>query len=260
MTDASTPSPWQQVVAGLSEGVILIDPDQTLAYANAAALAMHGVQWLSELGADVAEYRENFHLHYRNHHALGPLQHPADRLTGGETFADVVVEVRRARAPARAWMHRVRSLITLDATGAPAMLALIMQDVSERFEAEARFEDMFRANPAPAVICRLADLRYVKVNQGFLDLTGYARDDVIGRAITEIDVLREAEQRTLALERLHAGRTIRQMEACLCVPADGEKHVIVAGQPAHLPRAPAPGARRRHRRRCLRRACRGAGR
>ena len=29
----------QQIVAGLSEGVILVEPDQTIAYANAAALA-----------------------------------------------------------------------------------------------------------------------------------------------------------------------------------------------------------------------------
>ena len=30
----------RQIIAGLSEGVILVEPDQTIAYANAAALAM----------------------------------------------------------------------------------------------------------------------------------------------------------------------------------------------------------------------------
>ncbi|WP_294190512.1 PAS domain-containing protein, partial [uncultured Sphingomonas sp.] len=33
----------RQIIAGLDEGVILIDPDQTLLWANDAALKMHGV-------------------------------------------------------------------------------------------------------------------------------------------------------------------------------------------------------------------------
>ena len=233
--DGGTLGPWQQVVAGLREGVIVFAPDESLSYANAAALAMHGVASPEALGTTVAEYRANFVLHYRNHQGVGPLQHPIERALAGEALHEAVVEVRHARDPRQFWLHRIRTLVITEAGGAPAGHALLIEDVSERFEAEARFENMFRANPAPAVICRLADLRYVKVNQGFLDLTGYAREDVVGRAFTEVDVLREAERRTLALERLHAGRTIRQMEACLCVPADGEKHVIVAGHPIEMP-------------------------
>lgn len=40
-----------------------------------------------------------------------------------------------------------------------------------------------------AVVRRVSDLRYVKVNQGFLEMTGYPREDVIGRSIYEVDVL-----------------------------------------------------------------------
>ncbi|MBB3820788.1 PAS domain-containing protein [Xanthomonas arboricola] len=32
----------QQIITGLSEGVILIEPDQSITWANEAALAMHG--------------------------------------------------------------------------------------------------------------------------------------------------------------------------------------------------------------------------
>ncbi|GJE43576.1 PAS domain S-box protein [Methylobacterium soli] len=225
----------RQVVAGLSEGVILIEPDQTISYANEAALAMHGVAALDDLGETVAEYRRNFVLDYRNHPDVGPLQHPVDRLLAGESFRDAVVEVHHFRDPGRSWMHRIRSLVTTDDEGRSTGLALVMQDVSERYEAEARFEDMFRANPAPALVCRVADLRYVKVNQGFLDLTGYAREDVLGRSFCEIDLLAQAECRALAVENLHAGRTIPQMEACLNVPSDSEKYVIVAGHPIRMP-------------------------
>ncbi|MHC2109091.1 PAS domain S-box protein [Methylobacterium sp. CM6246] len=225
----------RQIVAGMSEGVILICSDQTITYANPAALAMHGVAALNDLGETVSEYRRNFKVHYRNHHDIGPVQHPLDRVLAGERFHDAVVEVRQARNPERVWMHRIRNIVTLDAEGRPNALALILQDVSDRYEAEARFEAMFRANPAPAIICRLADLRFIRVNQGFLDLTGYARDDVLGRSFSQIDLLTGAEHRVQAIEHLHAGKTIPQMEACLHVPKDADKYVIVAGHPIVMP-------------------------
>jgi PAS domain S-box-containing protein len=224
-----------QVVAGLAEGVILIEPDHTIAYANDAALAMHGVVEIGDLGATVSEYRANFVLNYRNHHEVAPLQHPVERILAGEAFRDAVVEVHHVRDPDRTWTHRMRGLVTTDDAGAPTGLALLMQDASDRYEAEERFECMFRANPAPAVVCRLSDLRFVKVNQGFVELTGYARDQVIGRTFTEVDLLGQGEHRASAVEHLHAGTTIRQLEACLSVPSDAEKYVIVAGHPIEMP-------------------------
>jgi PAS domain S-box-containing protein len=101
-------------------------------------------------------------------------------------------------------------------------------------EAEERFERMFGANPAPAAICRLSDLRFVKINEGFLQLTGYERAGVLGRSVYEIDVLRKAERRELAVACLKAGTTIPQMEATLDLPHDPERHVIVAGQPIDI--------------------------
>ncbi len=80
----------QQIIAGLTEGVILIEPDQRILWANEAALAMHGVDSLEGLGADTGEYRERFRLRYRNNHPLQEGQYPAERLVAGECFSDVV--------------------------------------------------------------------------------------------------------------------------------------------------------------------------
>ena len=43
----------QQIIAGLTEGVILVEPDQTILWANEAALTMHGVTRVDDLGRDV---------------------------------------------------------------------------------------------------------------------------------------------------------------------------------------------------------------
>jgi PAS domain S-box-containing protein len=234
VTEQVDRSQLQQIIAGLTEGVILIEPDQRITYANEAALRMHGVERLADLGVTVDTYRANFVLRHRNNHPLRPGDLPIEKVVRGEAVEEVVVQVARRDRPDQDWAHRIRSLVVTNAGGQPDCLVLVIADVSNAFEAEERFDRMFAANPAPAAICRLADQRFVRLNEGFLELTGYTRDEVLGRTLHEVDVLRRAERRDLALERLRAGQTIPQMEASLDVPSDPERLVIVAGQPLEV--------------------------
>ena len=220
----------QQIIGGLTDGVILINPDQTIAWANERALALHGLSDLAELGGTVSQYRERFVLSNRNDHRLPQGDRPMERLLAGEAFSEAVVEVGRP-GDARRWVHQIRTLVLTDAHGRPDCLVLVINDETERFNAEERFERTFAANPAPAIIARLADMRYVKVNQGFLELTGFRRDDIIGRSIHEFDVLKDAEERDVAVRRLHAWETIPQVEGCLELPSGAERTVLIGGQP-----------------------------
>lgn len=224
----------QQIIAGLSDGVILLELDQTILWANDAALAMHGVSEIGELGANAGEYAKRFALRYRNNHPVAIENYPISRVAHGETFSDVMVEVTQLENEERTWVHSVRSMVLADRAGEPESLVLIMNDVTDWASAEQRFEKTFNANPAPAVICRLSDLRYIKVNQGFVDMTGYARDQVIGASTYELDVLERAENKDLAKQRLRDGATIPQMQAELQLADGGSKQVIVAGQPLEL--------------------------
>jgi PAS domain S-box-containing protein len=221
----------QQIIAGLAEGVILIDPDGSIVWANDAALAMHGVKELHELGADAEGYRARFVLRYRNHHLLEAGQYPIERLIAGEVVDGVVVGVSPTGQEETQWVHEARTLVLTTPTNTPDCLVLVLEDATRRVDAEQRFERAFNANPAPAVICRLADKRFVKVNAGFLDMTGFTSADVIDKSVYELDVLDAAERRDLAIQRLNAGQTIPQMEATLKVADGKRKCVIVAGQP-----------------------------
>ena len=60
----------EQIVADLTEGVILIEPDRRLVWANEAALAMHGVTRLEDRGGTIDEYRSNFVLRFPDGRAL----------------------------------------------------------------------------------------------------------------------------------------------------------------------------------------------
>lgn len=224
----------EQLIEGLSGGIILTDPAGTIVWANRSALAMHGVTSMEELGLTSDEFCRRFHLRDERHRRLQTRHYPIMRALAGELFDNLLVEVAAIGTDEPRWVHQVRSVALSDPDGEPDCIALVIQDVSARFEAEARFEAMFQANPAPAIIARLADQRFVKVNQGFLELAGLARDAVIGKNLYEFDIFYNAERRDLAKERLGAGRTIPQMEAELPLPRGHGKLVIVAGQPIEL--------------------------
>jgi PAS domain S-box-containing protein len=241
--DAVTPTPrpqvdrrqLQKIIAGLSEGILLLDPEGVIVWANEAALAAYGVETLAELGRNEAAFFKKFDLHYRNRRALSEDRFPMARLLAGEEFSDVIVEVTRpGDEETRKRVHSLRGQVLANAAGEVESLVLVINDETERFSAEDRFERTFNANPAPAVICGVDDLRFCKVNQGFLDMTGFTKDAVMGRSVYEIDVLEGAADRDGAIERLSNWQTIKQTEALLHLPDDKFKPVVVAGQPIEI--------------------------
>ncbi|HYG43937.1 MAG TPA: helix-turn-helix transcriptional regulator [Bordetella sp.] len=228
-----------EIIDGMIEGIILLDPGRHIIWANDTALAMHGVSDLAHLGGTAAGYRRRYALRYRNHRALTARQYPLDRALAGEAYKDLVVELqRRGRHEPHSRILQMRSQLLTDEQGAQDGMIVVMLDVTERYNAEDRFERTFAANPAPALICRLPDLQYVKVNQGFLDMTGYSQDEVIGRTLYQIDVLDNMPERDAAIARLHDGATIPQSETLLRIRDGGSKLVVIAGQPIEMGDAP----------------------
>jgi PAS domain S-box-containing protein len=227
----------QRVIAELSEGIITVTEDGRLIDANRAALAAHGVEALAELGDSVTGFKRRFDLRYLNHHRLPNAKHPLERARTGEAFETLELRLRRrAKPPEGERAERFLRYRGIPLEGgrerrAPGLL--LIQDVTEKHEAEERFERTFAANPAPALICRLSDLRCIKANPGFYELTGFGRDDVIGATLKALDILAHMPDHDEAVERFQQYKTIPQTETFIPV-ADGERLVILAGQPLEL--------------------------
>ncbi len=221
----------RQVVDGLTDGIIVYERDGTLSFANVKALAIHGNA--EDIGDHVRDYAERFDLHGRDGVKLAERDYPTNRALRGETLKDVVLEVA-PRGAAAAWVHRVNSTLLKDEDGTLDLVVIVLHDLTGARDAERRFEQAFAANPAPSVICRIGDLRFVKVNDGFLEMTGYDSDNVIGHSIYEIDVLEGVQRRELAIHNLEAGAPIARMEAELRLAGGGTKSVLVAGQPIDI--------------------------
>ncbi|HEV2507139.1 MAG TPA: PAS domain S-box protein [Mesorhizobium sp.] len=224
----------QHIISGLSDGVIFVEPDGRIAWANKAALDMHRIAEVEELGADAKAYRRNFTLRYRNNHLLDKGQYPIERLLAGDTVDDVTVEISPTSDLDLVWIHTVRGMPMPDAE----MMVLVIRDETPRFEAEERFERAFNANPAPGLICRLEDYRFIRVNQGFIEMTGFTKEDVVGKSVDELGLFSNCETGDDALARLGEGRVIRQREALVSLPDGGDRLVIVAGEPISVVEEP----------------------
>ena len=223
----------RRIIADLADGVLAIEPDGSIGWANRKALAMHGARSEEQLGGCLDEYAQRFELRYRNGRRLDPVDYPACRALRGEVLEGVIVQVAETGGEPQ-WTHKVSSIAIEDGAGEVDFIVLVLDDATDAFKAQTRFEKVFAANPAPAAICRLADQRFVKVNRGFLEMTGYHREAVIGKTMYELDLLERATHKATAVRILGEGGTIAPMEAELSLPGGGSKLVLVAGHPLEV--------------------------
>jgi len=77
----------------------------------------------------------------------------------------------------------------------PTGLTIYLKDITERIkaeqalqESEKKFEKVFHNSPDMIAIVSMEDNRFMDVNQSFLEIMGYSRDDVIGRTPQELDL------------------------------------------------------------------------
>ncbi len=94
--------------------------------------------------------------------------------------------------------HDLQLLTRFAAEVAPAIAfgQLLADAQARRKEAEAsaaRVSVYFRANPVPGVIARLVDNTFVDVNDAFVDLLGYTREELIAKTGKEVGIVAPEE-------------------------------------------------------------------
>jgi PAS domain S-box-containing protein len=107
---------------------------------------------------------------------------------------------------------------------------------------ESKFSKAFRSSPSPVTISSLAEGRYIEVNDSFLQLMGYSREEVIGHTTLDLNIWNQPEDRAKMREILQEQRAIRDLEcafrtksgevrvallAAEIIEVNGEPHILV---------------------------------
>lgn len=71
--------------------------------------------------------------------------------------------------------------------GSPALFG-VSKDMSKIMLSEKKFSSSFHLNPTPMALSEYESGRFIDVNEAFLDLTGYVRNEVIGRTSVDLDL------------------------------------------------------------------------
>jgi diguanylate cyclase (GGDEF)-like protein/PAS domain S-box-containing protein len=109
-------------------------------------------------------------------------------------------------------------------------------------ESEERFAKIFQASPDAIVISRLADGKYVEVNQAWLEIFGYSREEIVGRTSTDIGIWAETAERARLVRAIAEQGAVRNFATRMrrkggeiadillsaeLLDLDGEAHIIV---------------------------------
>ena len=93
---------------------------------------------------------------------------------------------------------------------------------------EERFYKAFNANPNPQVLSRQEDGRIEFINDGFEQLFGYRRDEVVGKTSQELNILVFPAQRQEAVQRLRENHSLRDFEVSIRVRSGEIRHACLA--------------------------------
>ena len=71
---------------------------------------------------------------------------------------------------------------------------------------------VFRSGPVAMSITTVADLRFIDVNERYCSFSGYAREEIIGRRVTDLDMWAHPDDRISVMHRLLKERAVRDFE------------------------------------------------
>ena len=186
----------QLITSESAEGVIMIDVNQRIKWANNAALAMHDVQSYAELGRTIDEYHANFQIKFRS-----TQQTAADRtvesVAAGETFRDVVIEVTPLAGNTPKWVYRVRNLVLVDEGDSPTCIVLVLRSMDAVIDRQEQFSAALSGLPLAAAIMRLEDRVFVRANDAFLSLMALDHESFAQSQVTAATLFGDAQMPAL---------------------------------------------------------------
>jgi PAS domain S-box-containing protein len=165
-----------------------------------------------------------------------------------QTIATIKKAAREGNLRIRRRLHRKKdgSKIVVDIGAVPIMLQdrqvifSRIQDITEHVkseqnlrELEKRFRIAFHTSPDAITITKM-DGTYVEINEGFTQLTGHTRKDVIGRSSLDINLWNNQKDRKTLVDGLLKSRSVVNLEADFRLKDGSIKTGLMSANLIHL--------------------------
>ncbi len=154
------------------------------------------------------------------------LIHPEDRAMVGKAVADArqnrkpyFAEFRVVRPDGVVRWITARGQFHYDANGDAERMLGMSADITERKQAEEslkkseeKFSTAFRQSPLALAVTRVKDDRYLDINETYEKMTGWRRDEIIGRTPFNLNLWVHPDQRTELAKEIQAKGTVQNLE------------------------------------------------
>jgi PAS domain S-box-containing protein len=97
-------------------------------------------------------------------------------------------------------------------------------------ENEMRFRTVFRTSPDSITVSRLQDGRIVDVNEGFSELIGYSKKDVLGKSAIEIPLWKDSQDREKMVTELQKYGYVNDFEARFIHKDEGLVDILISAR------------------------------
>jgi len=169
------------------------------------------------------------------------LLHPEDRdriireQAEGLAQADEHTHEYRAQAKdgAYRWLLSRCKVVERGPGGAPLRVVGVNTDITERRQAELalqaseeRFAKAFRSSPAPMVLSDISTGRLIAVNDRWVEMLGYSREEQLGRTTKEVGIWADPATREHAIRLLRSQRFFKDVPAELLTKTGQHRTVL----------------------------------
>jgi PAS domain S-box-containing protein len=132
------------------------------------------------------------------------------------------------------------SAVIIELDGEPCYL-WAANDITERKHAEealqaseSRFSIAFNSNPMLATISMLEGGRFMAVNDSFISLTGYSREEAVGHTALELNLWPDPEDRRKVMDKLKKEKRVRDFDARIRLKNGEERMLLLSVEKIEL--------------------------
>ncbi|MDZ7703235.1 MAG: PAS domain S-box protein [Trueperaceae bacterium] len=226
---------YTAIVEALQDGLIVLDADGNAVELNNAARKMFNI----ENGADfVAAEEQTLDLYNVDGRMLPTAERPLRRILRGEVLSNVQLVAQRRG-------DRRRRLLGYSGsrTSRNGVLTSVVTVREQPFRdddqtalkrekelAEERFAILFEMSPAPTFICSFGELTMLDANDGFFELVGFERGELVGESLYDRAVLPRNGRIMGLVDKIKKAESVDHEEITLRSRDGTTRYVLVTGK------------------------------